>query len=287
MSETGEEKTVKRPELSKPFSGKRIFVCGKGGSGKSSVVALMANVLHSEGYRVMVLDGDASNPGGLARLMFGLKAGPEPLIEFFGGREKVECPVDNPAPLTRQSDTIPLTEKNIDLTEIPHEYFIKKDEIVLFQVGKIEKFCEGCDGPMSKVTRDFIVTGDWVTLIDVEAGIEHFGRGVEKNVDIVLVVADPTFESFLIAEKVSDFCGEMGKEMAWTILNKVQSEEMESVMIDELKKKKANIIGKVHYDPEIGKMGLMGTSLGKCEALEDVKKIIERLEEAVLARLQE
>lgn len=48
----------------------------------------------------MVLDGDASNPGGLARLMFGSKTGPKPLIDFFGGREKVECPVDNPASLT-------------------------------------------------------------------------------------------------------------------------------------------------------------------------------------------
>jgi CO dehydrogenase maturation factor len=281
MSETSKEKTAKSSALSKPFSGKRIFVCGKGGSGKSSIVALMANVLHNEGYRVMVLDGDASNPGGMARLMFGLKTGPKPLIDFFGGREKVECPVDNPAPLTRQSDTTPVTEDNIHLTEIPQEYFIKKDEMVLFQVGKIKQFCEGCDGPMSKVTRDFIVAGDWVTLIDVEAGIEHFGRGVEKNVDIVLVVADPTFESFLIAEKVSGFCRDMGKEMAWAILNKVQSEEIESVMIDELKKKKANTIGKVHYDPEIGKTGLMGTSLGKCEALEDVRKIIERLEKVV------
>jgi CO dehydrogenase maturation factor len=281
MSETGKEKAAQSSALSKPFSGKRIFVCGKGGSGKSSIVALMANVLHNEGYRVMVLDGDASNPGGMARLMFGLKTGPKPLIDFFGGREKVECPVDNPAPLTRQSDTTPVTENNIHLTEIPREYFIEKDEMVLFQVGKIKQFCEGCDGPMSKVTRDFIVAGDWVTLIDVEAGIEHFGRGVEKNVDIVLVVADPTFESFLIAEKVSGFCRDMGKEMAWAIVNKVQSEETESVMIDELKKKKANTIGKVHHDPEIGKTGLMGTSLGKCEALEDVRKIIERLEKVV------
>ncbi|MCF6148724.1 MAG: adenylyl-sulfate kinase [Candidatus Kuenenia sp.] len=278
MIKTKKEKTVTSSESCKQFSGKRIFVCGKGGSGKSSIVALMANVLHNERYKVMVLDGDASNPGGLARLMFGLKRGPKPLIELFGGREKVECPVDNPAPLTRLNDTIPVTEKNIEVTEIPSEYFIEKDEIILFQVGKIKTACEGCDGPMSKVTRDFIVTGDWVTLIDVEAGIEHFGRGVEKNIDIILVVVDPTFESFLIAEKVFHFCKELGKEMAWTILNKVQSEEMESVMIDELKKKKTGIIGTVHYDSGIGKTGLMGTALGKCEALEEVKCIVETLE---------
>ena len=67
-----------------------MLVCGKGESGKSSIVALMAYVLHDKGYKVMVLDGDASNPGGLARLMFGLKVGP-PYGHCFsragGGRE--------------------------------------------------------------------------------------------------------------------------------------------------------------------------------------------------------
>jgi len=275
------EKAERSWEFTKPFSGKRIIVCGKGGSGKSSIVALMANVLRDRGYKVMVLDGDASNPGGLSRLMFGLKTGPKALIEFFGGKEKVECPVDNPAPLTRQNDTTPITEKNINLTEIPSEYFIEKEEMVLFQVGKIQTACEGCDGPMSKVTRDFVVKGEQVTLIDVEAGIEHFGRGVEKNVDIVLVVADPTIESFLIADKVSNFCREIGKEEVWTILSKVQSGEMKSVMMEELKNKKANTLGTVYYDSEVGKAGLMGTPLDRGEAAEDVRKIIERLEETI------
>lgn len=109
--------------------------------------------------------------------MFGVKRSPKPLIEFFGGRTRVECPVDNPAPLTRKDDTLPITERNIDLDEIPSEYFFQKEGIVLFQVGKIKEACEGCDGPMSKVTRDFIVKGGQVTLIDIEAGLEHFGRG--------------------------------------------------------------------------------------------------------------
>lgn len=275
-----EEKREKGSKFTEPFAGKRIIVCGKGGSGKSSVVALMADVLHSKGYKVIVLDGDASNPGGLARLMFGLKAGPKPLIEFFGGRERVECPVDDPTPLTRQNDTIPIIERNMDLSEIPPEYFIEREEMVLFQVGKIQKACEGCDGPMSKVTRDFIVKGEQVTLIDVEAGIEHFGRGVERNVDMVLVVADPNAESFFIAEKVSNLCREMEKKKIWIVMSKVRSEEMESIMTKELKKRKANIVGIVHYDSEVEKAGLMGTPIGKCKASDDVKIIIERLEEA-------
>jgi CO dehydrogenase maturation factor len=260
------------------FSGLRILVCGKGGSGKSSIVALMSYALQEKGYGVLALDGDASNPGGLACLLFGSKKGPKPLIEFFGGRKRVECPVDDPSPLTRQEDAEPITKKNIDMAEIPSEYFLKKGDILLFQVGKIKKACEGCDGPMSKVTRDFIVQGDHVTLIDIEAGLEHFGRGVEKNIDVVLVINDPTFESFLIAEKVNKLCRSMGIKKVWSILNKVQSEEMESLMVKELKKRKVKILGSVHDDPALMKTSLSGMPLGGCKDREDIRRIIERLE---------
>ena len=155
MQQISEEKMDQVSESRKPFSGMRLLVCGKGGSGKSSFVALMSHVLHGRGHKLVVLDGDASNPGGLGRLMFGLKRGPRPLIEFFGGRKNVECPVDNPEPLTRLNDTWAVTEKNIDLSEIPPEYFVQKGNIVLFQVGKIKEAFKGCDGPMSKVNRDF------------------------------------------------------------------------------------------------------------------------------------
>jgi CO dehydrogenase maturation factor len=229
----------------------------------------------------LVLDGDASNPGGLARLLLGLKDGPKPLIEFFGGRKKVACPVDNPEPLTREGDTSPVTEKKIELTEIPSEYFIREEDMVLFQVGKIREACEGCDGPMSKVTRDFIVKGDQVTLIDVEAGIEHFGRGVERNIDIVIVIVDPTYESFMIAGKVSALCKSLTVKRVWAVLNKVPSEVIESPMMSELKRGNIKILGAVYEDPEVMKTGLMGTPLLRSKAMEDVENIVDNLEEAL------
>jgi len=148
----------------------------------------------------------------------------------------------------------------------------------LFQVGKIQKACEGCDGPMSKVTRDFIVKGEYITLIDVEAGIEHFGRGVEKNIDSVFVVVNPSAESFAIAEKVVKLSKGIGVKKVRAILNKVKSKEIESLMMNELKKKKVKILGIVYNDPEVENAGLKGRPLGKCKAKEDVKRIIEILE---------
>jgi CO dehydrogenase maturation factor len=119
----------------RPLAGRRILVCGKGGSGKSSLVTLLARALHDRGYQVLALDGDASNPGGLSRLMLGLSEPPEPLMDFFGGRGCVTCPVDDPSPLTRKDDRTPLTEKNIQLQEIDPHCIRDAHGVMLMQVG--------------------------------------------------------------------------------------------------------------------------------------------------------
>ena len=259
--------------------GKRILICGKGGCGKSSIISLIGMSLVSRDMNVIMLDGDASNPGGLCRMLFGNIINPKPLIDFFGGREFVECPVDDPSPLTRLKDKTPITSKKIDLAEIPHEYIIENNGISLLQVGKIEQAFEGCDGPMSKISRDFIVKGNYVTLIDVEAGIEHFGRGLEQNIDMILVIVDPTFESLFIAERVNILSEQMGKGKVWAILNKIRTREIEQKIRKDLKELNINILGTVNYDPEIELAGLMGTKLEKGEAFMIVNNLVDKMVE--------
>ena len=259
------------------LNGKRILICGKGGSGKSTIVTLLANALSNENGEVVVIDGDASNPGGLARLLFGLKGSIKPLIEFFGGREKVECPIDDPSILTRLNDDIPITKRRINLAEVPNEYYVQKNGITLFQVGKINQPFEGCDGPMSKVTRDFVVGGNVITLIDVEAGIEHYGRGIEKNVDMVIVVVDPTFESFLIAQKVAILCHGMEIKYYGVIINKISTNVMKLYVEQELFERGLNIYGLVKYNKELFEDGLVGASIKAGIAIEEVKKIVSNM----------
>jgi CO dehydrogenase maturation factor len=271
---------IKSPHItvdSSVLSGKRILVCGKGGSGKSTIVSLLAHTLENENNKVIVLDSDASNPGGLARLLFGMKEGVKPLIDFFGGREKVECPVDDPSILTRINDDVPVTEKLINISEIPDEYYEQRTGITLFQTGKINQPFEGCDGPMSKVTRDFIVNGDAITLIDVEAGIEHYGRGIEKNVDLVIVVVDPTFESILIAHKVAILCQGMGVKETGVILNKIYTNELKKYFEKELYERGLNIYGLVKYNHDLFKAGLMGLSINPSAVIDDIDKIIRNI----------
>ena len=268
-------------QSNKSLCGKRILVCGKGGSGKSTLVALMATILQRKAYEVMVLDGDASNPEGLVRLLFGLgvEGEPKPLIEFFGGIDTVTCPVDDPSPLTRIDDPDPVPEKRIDVfKEIKPEFYLQNGNITLFQAGKIQTYGQGCDGPLEKVVRDFMVEGDAVNLIDMKAGIEHFGRRIPDRMDVILGVLDYTLESVSIAKRMAEFCQEAGIHDFWLILNKIGSEEVESMLVDKLSNLQDKVIGSIPFDQELIKAGLSGNALGECKALEDIERIVEQME---------
>ena len=273
--------------FNKPLRSKRILVCGKGGSGKSTLVAMMAAILQQKAYEVIVLDGDASNPEGLVRLLIGLgiEGEPKPLIEFFGGIDTVTCPVDDPSPLTRINDPISVPENKIDLfKEISPEYYLQKERTTLLQAGKIESYGQGCDGPLEKVVRDFIIKGDAVNLIDMKAGIEHFGRKIPDRMDIILGVLDYTLESVSIAKRMDEFCQEAGMKDFWLILNKIGSLEVESILIDKLGALKNKVIGKISHDQTVITAGLSGNALTECKALEDVKLIVGKLEKVVSFR---
>ena len=126
-----------------------------------------------------------------------------------------------------------------------------------------------------------MVQGEWVSLIDMKAGIEHFGRKIPDTMDIILVVLDPTLESVSIAKRIEGFCRKIKMKNFWFILNKIGSKEMESLMMEKLGELKSRVIGSVSYDPELVQRELAGGSLIIGNRHEDIEQIIKGLEEFI------
>jgi CO dehydrogenase maturation factor len=253
----------------------KIAVCGKGGSGKSTIVALMAKALQKRGYEVLVVDSDESNPG-LYRLL-GLEGRPQPLLELVGGKPKVFQAFSEDS----DSPTSVLTQEEIRTKDLPSEYIIGQDRVKLVCVGKILQSLEGCACPMGALSREFLkrlrLQEHEIALVDMEAGIEHFGRGVETSVDSVLAVTEPSLDSLELAEKIGTLAESVGIKRAGAILNKITSKEMGSRLRKELEGRGVPVIGSVGYDQEVLWSGLEGHPIQSGDAEREIERIVDQL----------
>lgn len=249
---------------------KKIIVCGKGGVGKSTIATLMAGALSEAGYSVLVIDTDESNPG-LYR-MCGFDKEPRPLIKLLS-----RFSLDEPEP-----DTEWIKKDEISISDIPSEYILERDSLKFIMVGKIEDPLQGCACTMADMIRELVgkllLKDEEVVVIDAEAGIESFGRGVERSVDTVLVVIEPSFDSLALAEKISFMADGIGVAMVKAILNKIPSEETRR-KIGEMLVQRATVsqIGTVHLDAEVSEAGFEGEALGESKAREEIREITRQL----------
>ena len=257
----------------------KIAVCGKGGSGKSVLVRLLADGLRNRGRRVLVVDADESNTG-LDR-MLGFESRSRPLIELLGGKQKLEEEIVARVKAGETEETMQLVKEEMTVASIPAEYILQKDGIKLVIVGKILMALEGCACPMGIVSRSFLkklrLEADEVALIDLEAGVEHFGRGVETSVDCVLVVVEPSIDSLQVAEKITEMANQIAVGDVWAVLNKITSDDIAARLTDYLNDKDISVIGSIHQEPEIFESCLEGRPIRERVAAEDVDKILDFL----------
>jgi CO dehydrogenase nickel-insertion accessory protein CooC1 len=292
-----------KAKLDRPPSGKRIGIFGKGGSGKSTVVVMLAVAFRDMGYHVCLLDADSTNLG-LAQAL-GFTHPPEPLLTYFGGMifsgGAVTCPVDDPTPLPGA---------NITLASLPSKYFVQDDGITLLLAGKIgnQGPGAGCDGPVSKIARDLRIQvegGDLITLVDFKAGFEDSARGAVTSLDWALVIVDPTLAAIEMASDMRDMVARMiAKELPATmhlespelvalanrifieaqikgvlcVMNKIQNAQIEKYLRIKLSAKSINPIGVIHEDPSMSTSWLKGMPLDGKKLMQEAEKIAKALE---------
>jgi len=248
----------------------KISVCGKGGSGKSTIVTLLANEFRDRGFQVLVVDSDESNSG-LYR-MFGFDRAPVPLMELVGGKKSLKQKMNQPQVLA---------QAGIWLRDIPPEYMLEKDGIRMVAIGKILQSLEGCACPMGVLSREFLkklrLKDKEITIVDMEAGVEHFGRGVETSIDDVLVVVEPSLESITLAERIQNLATGSGVDNTWAVLNKVRSARMASKLRQELSKRGVRVIGAIHNQPEIFEACFEGRPLHRGKAGQEIREVLDFL----------
>ena len=242
----------------------KILICGKGGSGKSTISALLAKEMAKRERRVLVIDTDESNFG--IHMQLGM-AKPDDFMNYFGGKKV----------LFEKTKTL---QGKWKMDELPNEYISKKGNIMLMAMGKIYDFGEGCACPINALASKFLevleIDKNELLIADTDAGVEHFGRGVENGCDCIFSIIDPSRESILLAEKIIKL-GQQVNKPVYYVLNKVNKESGKelSEAIDDNK-----VAAIIPENKNIFRANLAGTELDfDLKSIEELANLIEFIQE--------
>ena len=225
-------------------------MCGKGGCGKSTVATLLAREYQKEGKNVLVIDSDESNYGLHRQLGFDL---PEDFTHYFGGKKGAYRVFDEKGKVF---------DNRWHFSDIPEEFLSGEEGLHLMAVGKIAEAEEGCAcgiGFTGKMFLDNLDTGDDdIVITDTEAGVEHFGRGLDRCADVIIMVVDPSYESIHLSEKIHDMGMALGKPVFF-VINKADGGQ--AAMVREAIRDKEAVIAEIPAQSEIMMAGLIGEPL--------------------------
>jgi CO dehydrogenase maturation factor len=228
----------------------KISVCGKGGSGKSTIVA------------------DESNSGLFG--MLGFDHPPVPLMELVGGKKGLK---------QKMSQTNVLSETQLTTAQIPEEHLLRRDGLMLVSIGKILQSLEGCACPMGVLSREFLkklaLQENELAIVDMEAGVEHFGRGVDTSIDSILIVVEPPLESVNVGQKIYGLSSGIGIKNVWAIMNKVPTEEIATRLKAELRERHIEVVGCIYYDADIFRSSLEGKMPVDGIAVRETKGVLD------------
>lgn len=241
---------------------RKMAVCGKGGSGKSTVSALFSLALQDFGYQVLLIDADSSNMG-LGRKI-GIKDKPVNLMDQIdnGNRKAQEIIRKDP----------------LSIEDIDEELILRNGDIRLLSIGKIEDAFEGCACESASIAASLInslqAEMNEVIIADQDAGIESFGRGVEQGVDTLIIIVEPSFDSIELARQIKYMAEGLGIRRIRAVLSKVHTEEEEEYIEDMLSDNEIRFLGSIYVDPSLNMLNLKGKSLKEADSYAQAKHLI-------------
>ena len=120
---------------------------------------------------------------------------------------------------------------------------------------------------------------DDVVIMDMEAGLEHLGRGTAANMDQFLVVVEPGARSVQTYGNVKRLAADLGVKRVRVVANKVRDERDEAYVRSVIPAE--DFLGCIHYNPEIMDADRNGKSpydfsRTAMEEIRNIKVILDR-----------
>ncbi len=245
----------------------KIAVCGKGGVGKSTVCAYLIQALLNRDRRVLAIDADPSPH--LARLLGLDDSHITPIAEMKDLLNE------------RSGRDGPFYNLNPKVDDLPERFMKKRNGLSLMVLGAIEQGGAGCACAENAVLRNLLnrllLSGGEDIVLDMEAGVEHLGRGTIAGVDHILVVVQPYRGSIETAEKIDRLARDLKIRSLHIVANNCQDEE-DARFIKEMCGQKPVGIFRASIETKKAERQGLPVTVASPEMLENAEKIISVLE---------
>jgi CO dehydrogenase maturation factor len=260
----------------------KIAVSGKGGVGKTTLTALLAQLYADGGQEVLAVDAD-----------------PAPCLA-----EALGFPAELRAQLSPISERDALIEErtgakpgttggfftiNPRVDDLPERFSVVYRGVRLLEMGGVDMGGSGCICPESAMLKTLFThlmfRQDDVLVLDMYAGVEHLGRATVDFVDAMLIVVEPTRRSLGTAVQIQKLAQDIGLNRIGLVGNKVRGEE--DALFLQNNAPDMPIIGMLPADPGVQDADRLGISVydhvpALKEAAQQIKNNLTELKEAAL-----
>lgn len=253
----------------------KLAITGKGGVGKTTLASLLARLYAAEGKAVLAID---ANPDANLALALGLPPGEagriSPIAEM---KDLIEERTG-----ARPGSEAPFFKLNPRVDDIPERFSAKIDGIRLLIMGTVKTGGSGCMCPESALLKNLInhllLRESDVVIMDMDAGVEHLGRGTAQAMDALIIVVEPGRRSIQTAEAIGRLASDLGIKGYYVVGSKTISDADRRFITKSLPD--FEVLGFIGYSPKIREADLSGESIFDAdpEVVAEVRSIKERLE---------
>jgi CO dehydrogenase maturation factor len=197
----------------------KIAITGKGGVGKTTLTALLSYIYTQRGHDVIAIDAD---PAGNLGLAFGLPANLDAQLQPIAEMEDLIYERTG-----AQKGTIGgVFRLNPKVDDIPDNFSITHRGVRLLRLGTVRGGGAGCMCPESALLKALVthmlLRRSQTLILDMEAGVEHLGRGTAGAVDAFIIVVEPGLRSLGTAEQIRHLASEIGIKRFYLVANKAR-----------------------------------------------------------------
>ena len=246
----------------------KVAITGKGGVGKTTLSSTLARLYAEEGRTVLAADVDPDANLGLA---LGLSQEEvDKIIPISKMRTLVE-------ERTGANEANRFFKLNPYVADIPEKFSRDVNGVKLLVMGTVDVGGSGCVCPehvmLKAVLSSLSFRKDDVVVMDMEAGLEHLGRGTASNMDQFIVVIEPGSRSVQTYHNVKRLASDLGVKKVRVVANKIRDEKDEEFIRSVIPAE--DFLGFIHWNTEIMDADRQGKSpFDFCPtAIEEIRKI--------------